>query len=268
MVAKVGSRQTGREDDGGRRGTARRPAATSPSTVPAATTTGAPSAALHRPATDRSRTHRNPRRDEKHGRRLRQSIRQRRPAGRRPAGRPVRRRGQRDGQEEAAWLLVLRQTRAVDESNPFQGFEPVPPEQVQEDLSYDEALAAATKLAPSPGRYYVKLKGLYGGIGIGLFPFDQTCSSAILRNAEQTARALDTLARENRAVARIIEFMLSTSTIGLFLGAHAEILYTIFQHHASLSMKAWIPSLFAMWQTPEEEEVTVGDVAGNGGPVD
>ncbi len=153
-------------------------------------------------------------------------------------------------------------------SNPFQGFEPVPPEQVQEDLSYDEALAAATKLAPSPGRYYVKLKGLYGGIGIGLFPFDQTCSSAILRNAEQTARALDTLARENRAVARIIEFMLSTSTIGLFLGAHAEILYTIFQHHASLSMKAWIPSLFAMWQTPEEEEVTVGDVAGNGGPVD
>ncbi len=145
---------------------------------------------------------------------------------------------------------------------PSDPMRPVPPEQVfASPLTDDEAELRVNQLRPTPGKYYQKLKGLYGGIGMAVFPFDPSCASAILVNAEETARAMDALAREHRSVARIVDYMLSVSTFGMVLGAHAPIMMAIFQHHAPEGMREAMTAALHM-QTGEP----VRNAETNGGP--
>lgn len=123
-----------------------------------------------------------------------------------------------------------------------------------EPLSVPDAERISDNLSPSTGKYYNKLRGMYGFGGMILFRFDPVCGSAVLRNAEQTAKSLDALARENRAVGRIVEFMLQSSTMGLFLGAHAEMVGTIVAHHMPQSVKDNIANMVRLpFMVPAEE---------------
>lgn len=83
----------------------------------------------------------------------------------------------------------------------------------------------------APGKYYTPLMRIYGIIGMVLMRFDKTCGSAVLLQAEDTARAVDRLAKENPAVRRVIEAIIAKSVYGELIAAHAPILATVFAHH-------------------------------------
>lgn len=132
-------------------------------------------------------------------------------------------------------------------------------------LSPEQARAEAERLGPSTGRYYRPLQGLYGMIGLSVYAFDRVCGTAILASADNTARAMDKLARENRAVARMVERLLTISTFGLVLEAHAPILIAVMSHHASDQLKESMRAAFTLpFKPPETDEA--GEPSGNGGP--
>jgi hypothetical protein len=145
-------------------------------------------------------------------------------------------------------------------STEYESFFAVPPDEAP-TMTEPEAQATVDQLQRKPGRYYGKLQEFYGFIGMLVFPFDQVCGAAVLQNAEKTARSLDRLAGEYKAVARIVERMTSTTAVGLFLGAHAEIAYTILQHHAPDALRdAFKQGFRPPWMMqPEPEPEMNGD---------
>lgn len=134
-------------------------------------------------------------------------------------------------------------------------------------LDDDAAKARADKLQPSTGKYYRPLQGFYGMIGITTYAFDPICGSAILRSADDTARAMDKLARENKHVARVVEALLSVSTLGLVINAHTPILIAVLSHHAPDSLKEAIKAGLRAPFIPDEADGSVGIPEGNGGPL-
>jgi hypothetical protein len=141
-------------------------------------------------------------------------------------------------------------------------WEPVSPE---ETLSPAEAGQRAEALTPSPGRYYAKLKGFYATLGMGIFAVDHHCGSAILTSADETALAMDKLARENRNVAKIVDFMLRTGAFGEVLAAHMPILIAVLSHHAPGFKDLIASALRAPFVIEQEEEAVVTGYSDNGG---
>jgi hypothetical protein len=56
--------------------------------------------------------------------------------------------------------------------------------------------------------------------------------STILLQAEECARSVDKLARENKSVARLVEFITGTSTMAEVFAAHAPIIVVLFRELA------------------------------------
>jgi len=84
---------------------------------------------------------------------------------------------------------------------------------------------------PRPGTLVKPLTDLYTSVGTMLIPFDQPCGMAIVNCAEDCARALENLARENPAVRRALLRLVETSVWGQVIAAHAPIFVTVAMHH-------------------------------------
>ena len=99
---------------------------------------------------------------------------------------------------------------------------------------------------PREGTLVKPLTDMYTSVGLMLAPFDPACSTAFLTNAEQCARSMEKLARENESVRRIINSMLQTSAIGGVLIAHLPILLVIMTHHGPEPVKERIAPMALM----------------------
>lgn len=91
----------------------------------------------------------------------------------------------------------------------------------------------ASVIPPKPreGSLVKPLTDLYVTVGLTLAPFDPVCSTAVLTNAEECARRLEALARENESVRRIILAMVQTSAWGGVIAAHLPIIAMVMTHH-------------------------------------
>lgn len=89
----------------------------------------------------------------------------------------------------------------------------------------------ATPPKPREGALVKPLTDMYTSVGLMLAPFDQACSVAFIDNAENCARAMEKLARENESVRRVINAMMSTSAWGGVIAAHLPILLMVMMHH-------------------------------------
>jgi hypothetical protein len=84
---------------------------------------------------------------------------------------------------------------------------------------------------PREGSLVKPLTELYTSVGLMLAPIDPVCSVAFIENAESCAKALETLARENETVRRVILAMTQTSAWGGVLIAHLPLLLMVMMHH-------------------------------------
>lgn len=84
---------------------------------------------------------------------------------------------------------------------------------------------------PREGSLVKPLTDMYTSVGLMLAPFDQACSVAFIDNAENCARSMEKLARENESVRRVINAMMSTSAWGGVIAAHLPILLMVMMHH-------------------------------------
>lgn len=85
---------------------------------------------------------------------------------------------------------------------------------------------------PMPRRGLKKpLADIYTTLGTLWFPFDPVCGNAVIESADQCAEALETLARENEAVRRVLIMLCETSAWGMVITAHLPILMAVTAHH-------------------------------------
>jgi len=84
---------------------------------------------------------------------------------------------------------------------------------------------------PRPGQLTKPLSEFYGAIGLMIVPFDEPCGTAIIANAENCARALENLARENEAARRVIMALIQTSALGGVIAAHIPLAMAVAAHH-------------------------------------
>lgn len=84
---------------------------------------------------------------------------------------------------------------------------------------------------PRPGALVKGFTEFYTAAGTMLLPFDQPCGMVIINSAEDCARSLDTLARDNPKVRRILMAMLETSAWGAVIAAHLPIITAVAMHH-------------------------------------
>lgn len=99
---------------------------------------------------------------------------------------------------------------------------------------------------PMPRRGLKKpLTDIYTTLGTLMFPFDNVCGNAVIESAEQCAESLETLARENEAVRRVLIMLCETSAWGMVITAHLPILMAVTAHH--------MPQFKGI---PEEEETS------------
>lgn len=90
---------------------------------------------------------------------------------------------------------------------------------------------------PREGSLVKPLTELYMGLGLMLAPIDPVCSSAFINNAENCAKSLETLARENESVRRAILALTQTSAWGGAIIAHLPILLMVMTHHGPSQMR-------------------------------
>ncbi len=83
-----------------------------------------------------------------------------------------------------------------------------------------------------------RLTEMYVSIGTMILVADPVCGLAVVQAAPDTAAALDTLAKENRAVKRALEKMLQGGAWGGVLMAHFPIVTTVLAHHNMLPAQA------------------------------
>lgn len=84
---------------------------------------------------------------------------------------------------------------------------------------------------------------IYGSAGMALFMVDQQCGKAVIENAETMAQSLETLAKDNPAVRRVLSKMLTTSAWSEVIIAHAPLVIAIASHHVPV-VKELTSSLF------------------------
>ncbi len=94
-----------------------------------------------------------------------------------------------------------------------------------------------------PGALVRPLTQMYTSIGTVLIPFDSACGAAVISNAEDMAKSLDALARENDAVRRALMAMTQTSAWGGVLIAHLPLLLAIMAHHGPDDVKNTVAPL-------------------------
>lgn len=99
---------------------------------------------------------------------------------------------------------------------------------------------------PREGSLVKPLTDVYTGIGLMIAPVDSVCSTAFISNAEECARSVEKLARENEAVRRVVVRMLETSAWGGVIVAHLPILLMITMHHGPETVKERIAPVAAM----------------------
>jgi hypothetical protein len=130
------------------------------------------------------------------------------------------------------------------------------------------AKRASRPIPPKPreGTLVKPLTELYVTAGMTIAPFDPACSMAIISNAEECARRLEMLARENESVRRAILAITATSAWGGVMVAHLPIIAMIMTHHgppaireraAGIAMMTNPAAMAAMMQ--EAEKAKAGD---------
>lgn len=113
---------------------------------------------------------------------------------------------------------------------------------------------------PREGTLVKPLTEMYVGIGAMVLPFDNACGGAVIANAENCAKSLEALARENEAVRRAILAIISTGAWGSVIVAHLPILIMITVHHGPKDMAERIAPMASMMggqQMPPQESPTV-----------
>lgn len=134
---------------------------------------------------------------------------------------------------------------APDPIEPSGDFEPGNPEFEEKRGIFAKMIQGSTPTPKAPKAAKPKLRAipknshplaeplikLYAGIGAVLAMRDPVCGAAIIANAEECAKSLENLARENDAVRRALEALLKTSNWGLVMTAHLPILMAIYAHH-------------------------------------
>jgi hypothetical protein len=131
------------------------------------------------------------------------------------------------------------------------------------------AARPAKPSAPKPreGSLVKPLRDLYTSIGVMIAPFDPVCSVAIIENAEDCAKSLEALARENEAVRRAILALTQTSAWGGVLIAHMPLLLMVAMHHGPRSVSERVAPLAmmtnpsAMARAADPQNVTDQDAA-------
>lgn len=100
-------------------------------------------------------------------------------------------------------------------------------------LKIKRADRASKPIPPKPrsGALVKPLTDLYTSIGTMMLPFDQVCGLVVVNSAEDCARSLDTLARENPKVRRALMAMVETSVWGQVIAAHLPIITAVAMHH-------------------------------------
>lgn len=88
-----------------------------------------------------------------------------------------------------------------------------------------------------PGKIATALSKMYGNIGVMLYPFDPHCSEALLNNADNMAKSLEDLAKENEAVRRVLMRLTETSAWTQVITAHAPLLMAVGMHHGGAVTK-------------------------------
>lgn len=77
------------------------------------------------------------------------------------------------------------------------------------------------------------LSRMYGSLGMMIYPFDNTCGTTVLENADRMAESLEQLAAENESVRKVLEKVAESSAWGTVVAAHAPVLTSVFMHHGS-----------------------------------
>jgi hypothetical protein len=75
------------------------------------------------------------------------------------------------------------------------------------------------------------LKETYETVGGMVLLFDMQCGTAVIENAENMARSLDTLAQNNPKVKEVLLKLTEASGWGQVLVAHAPVLLAVYAHH-------------------------------------
>jgi hypothetical protein len=84
---------------------------------------------------------------------------------------------------------------------------------------------------PRPGALTKPLAEFYASLGMMILPFDEPCGTAVIANAENCARSLENLARENESARRLIMALVQTSAIGGVVAAHLPLMMAVAAHH-------------------------------------
>lgn len=103
---------------------------------------------------------------------------------------------------------------------------------------------------PREGSLVKPLTQIYVSMGMMIVPFDQACGQAVIQNAEQCAKALEALARENEAVRRAILALTQTSAWGGVVIAHLPILLMVTVHHGPKPVAEAVAPMAQMLNTP------------------
>jgi hypothetical protein len=106
---------------------------------------------------------------------------------------------------------------------------------------------------PRSGALVKPFTDLYTTVGTMLMPFDQQCGMVIIQNAEECAKALDSAARENPAMRRVLLAMVQTSVWGQLIAAHLPILMAVAMHHVG-PLKAAMSQAPVMMMPPPQPD--------------
>ncbi len=103
----------------------------------------------------------------------------------------------------------------------------------------------AAKPAPRmpAGGLAAPLKDLYILVGAMLSPVDPICGGAIIQQAPDCAKALETLAKQNPEVRRVLVALVSTSAYGAVVTAHIPIILAVAAHHIPAMRPTQVPTM-------------------------
>lgn len=122
----------------------------------------------------------------------------------------------------------------------------------------ERAEKAPSKPVPAAprGGFVGPLTEMYGFIALALMPFDAECAMAIMQAAPQAAKSLDTLAKTNPGVRRVLIAITQTSAWGAVITAHLPIIVAITVHHVPAVKNSGIGAMLAagIGSSAESEE--------------
>lgn len=102
------------------------------------------------------------------------------------------------------------------------------------------------------GQFVQPLSQLYTGLAITLMPVDMQCATAIIKSADNCAKALDELAYQNESVRKVLWNLTQVSALGTVLIAHLPIMFTVLSHHVPAFKDTPMGALASMFVESEE----------------